>query len=85
MPKRKKKKPYSSRKIYHEVTIRYTQELREEMELLRAEITGLAGCVTALTDRIEDIDGSLWDSRQAQEVQSGRLMELAKLLKEARP
>jgi len=87
MKKRKKKaakRTYSTKIVRHYVTARMGKLAWKEFTNFRWEIKALAGAVTALANRMEDIDGSLWDSRQAQEVQSGRLMELAKLIKEVK-
>lgn len=79
---KKKKITYVHRLVRHEVNLRCAKWLEEMLEKNTEEMRALAGSITELAERMEDIDGSLWDSRHAAEVQSGRLMELARMLKE---
>lgn len=87
--KTKKKKTKQKMRVIH-VTAKMPPILkdsidsfRKEMRLLNVEIQELAENVSGLSNVMEDINSSLWDGRQAMEVQSGRLLELARLIKES--
>lgn len=77
---KKRKVTYVHRLVRHEVNLRVTKHTEDLLVKLTEEIGYLSTFVHELADRMEDIDGSLWDQRHATEVMAGRLVEMARLM-----
>lgn len=88
MKKKSNKQSYSTKLVRHEVRLISTEGLNgltRQVHELGAEVKALAGFISGLSERVEDLNSSFWDQTQATEIMQGRLFDLAKMLKERTP